>query len=362
MARYLPAVRTDDFDYHLPTELIAQEPAPKRADARLLAVDRSTGGLRHLGIRDLVDELREGDLLVTNDTRVIPARLHGRRDTGGKAELLLLAPTADGDVWDAMVRCGGSLRAGERIDVRHGAASGVVEFLAAPEGGRCRVRGVDEPLTDVMTRCGKLPLPPYIRRDVEDTRDDDDSERYQTVFAREPGAVAAPTAGLHLGAGLLDTLAERGVRHVSLTLHVGPGTFQPVRTEDLDQHEMHSESFAIPAEVAEAVRATRAARGRIVAVGTTTVRALEASAAGSTDGLPAAGAADTALFIRPGYRFCVVDALLTNFHLPRSTLLCLVSAFASRERVLDAYRTAVAERYRFYSYGDAMLIAGPSAT
>jgi S-adenosylmethionine:tRNA ribosyltransferase-isomerase len=348
-------VRTSDFDYELPEELIAQAPAERRDGARLLVLARGTGKVAHRDIGDLPALLREGDLLVVNDTKVLPARLFGRRTTGGKVEALLLEPSpADGEgCWSAMVRAGGSLQPGEDVDMGAGALR-----LVAPLGsGRWVVRAAGGDLDALMEAAGKLPLPPYIRRDVEDERDAMDRVRYQTVFARRPGAIAAPTAGLHLTEELLETLAAGGVGLARVTLHVGVGTFLPIRSDDLDAHDMHEERYEIGTEAAAAIRAARSEGRRIVAVGTTTVRTLEAAAAASPDGLPQAGDARTDLFIRPGHRFRCVDALLTNFHLPRSTLLCLVSALAGRERVLAAYREAVRERYRFYSYGDAMLIA-----
>ncbi len=349
-------MRAADLDFDLPPELIAQEPAARREDARLLLLARATGEVRHAHVPDLVGELRAGDLLVVNDTRVLPARLLGRRASGGRVELLLVAPVpAHGDdAWEALVRCGGALQAGEAVTLP---GDDTLVLVTRPAGGRAVVCGGTAPLPELMRRSGRLPLPPYIRRDDADARDALDRERYQTVYAERPGAIAAPTAGLHLTQPLLDAVRARGVGFARVTLHVGPGTFLPVRADDFDAHVMHAERFDVPEATAAAIRATRAAGGRVVAVGTTTVRALEAAAAASADGLPQAGAAETALFIRPGHTFRAVDALWTNFHLPRSTLLCLVAAFAGRERVLAAYRTAVAARYRFFSYGDAMLIA-----
>jgi len=362
-------VRASEFDFDLPEELIAQEPASRREDARLLALSTGTGAVRHLGIVDLPELLCDGDLLVVNDTKVLAARIFGRRSTGGRVEALLLepAPAHGAECWSALVRAGGTLRPGERIAVesQHGAAeAGAFEIVEALGAGRFAVRGVGESLLALMESAGKLPLPPYIRREIHDDRDAMDRDRYQTIFAERAGAIAAPTAGLHLTDAIVDRLSERAIDIARVTLHVGVGTFLPIRSDDLDEHEMHEERFEVPAAAAAAVRAARDDGRRIVAVGTTTVRALEASAAASADGLPVPGAARTDLFILPGHTFRAVDALLTNFHLPRSTLLCLVSALAGRENVLAAYRTAVAERYRFFSYGDAMLIApdaGPRA-
>jgi len=276
-----------------------------------------------------------------------------------EALLLEPAPVHGTGAWSSIVRAGGTLRVGECIEVetRGGPeGGGSFEILAALGSGRFAVRGVGESLLVLMEHAGKLPLPPYIQRDLHDSRDALDRERYQTIFAEQPGAIAAPTAGLHLTDGIVARLARRSIDVARVTLHVGVGTFLPIRTDDLDEHEMHEERFLVPAATADAIRAARAEGRRVVAVGTTTVRALEASAASSPDGLPAVGSARTDLFIRPGHTFRAVDALLTNFHLPRSTLLCLVSALAGRDRVLAAYREAVRERYRFFSYGDAMLI------
>ncbi len=352
-------MRVSDFDYELPPELIAQEPPAAREDARLLVLDRESGAVAHRGIADLPDLLRPDDLLVVNDTRVIPARLFARRATGGGVEVLLLHPTADGaGSWTALVRAGGALREGEVLEVTDGerAVGGAVRLVRRAGRGQWEVAAEKGDLASLMERAGRMPLPPYIKRARRDPREALDRERYQTVYAREPGAVAAPTAGLHLTEPLLARIRGRGVGVAAVTLHVGLGTFRPIETERVEDHVMHEEAYEVPAETAYAVRRTRAAGGRVVAVGTTSVRTLEASAPASPDGLPAAGAATTDLFILPGYEFRVVGAILTNFHLPRSTLLCLVSAFAGRERVLAAYREAVARRYRFFSYGDAMLI------
>jgi len=351
--RTLAPMRIDDLDFELPPELIAQEPAVRREDARLLVLDPGTASPRHTSIRALPAELVPGDLVVLNDTRVLPARLDARRDTGGRVELLALEAEADGR-WRMLARAGGTLRADEVLLVGEDAQVRLDRPLG---GGRWLAAGVDGDLLSLLLRYGRMPLPPYIRREGADPRLDAlDRERYQTVFAKHAGAVAAPTAGLHLTPELLAALAARGLEVATLTLHVGLGTFEPVRTERLEDHRMHDEAFEIPPATAEAVRRTRAAGGRVVAVGTTTVRALEAAAAASDDGLPTAGAARTDLLIAPGYDLRVVDVLLTNFHLPRSTLLALVSALAGRERILAAYAEAVREGYRFYSYGDAMLI------
>jgi S-adenosylmethionine:tRNA ribosyltransferase-isomerase len=347
-------VRVDLLDYHLPPERIAHVPAARREDARLLVLDRATGALTHGVVGDLVAHLDPGDLLVVNDTRVVPARLSARRTTGGRADLLLLEPAGPPEgAWSALVRCGGSLRPGEVL-LLEGAP--ILRLVHDQGGGRWRVTGTTGDLAALMARHGRMPLPPYIPREAADTHDALDRERYQTVYAAHDGAVAAPTAGLHLGRDLLRALEARGIGREAVTLHVGLGTFEPVRAEDLDAHAMHEEAWRLPAATAQAVRAVRASARRVVAVGTTSVRALETAAAASSDGLPAAASGRTRLLIQPGHAFRAVDALLTNFHLPRSTLLALVAAFAGRERVLAAYAEAVAEGYRFYSYGDAMLI------
>jgi S-adenosylmethionine:tRNA ribosyltransferase-isomerase len=339
-------MRVADLDYALPGELIAQEPAPERTAARLLVCPRGTGELRHARVTDLPVILRVGDLLVVNDTRVVPARVSGRRPSGGRLEVLFVRPSSAPAEWEVLVR--GAPRAGERVHFAE--ADG--EWLAALGDGRWHVRmRLDGPVLDWLERVGEVPLPPYIRRPAGASASD--RERYQTVYACAPGAVAAPTAGLHLSPELLDALRTAGVAIASLTLHVGPGTFMPVRCDDLAQHTMPSERFAIPPATADAIATARAEGRRIVAVGTTTVRALESAAAA---GDLRAGAGEASLFIHPGHGFRVVDALLTNFHLPRSPLLALVSALAGWDRIRAAYEEAVRLRYRFYSFGDAMLV------
>jgi S-adenosylmethionine:tRNA ribosyltransferase-isomerase len=339
-------MRLADLDYGLPEGLIAQEPAAERTGARLLVLDRGRTGVRHARVADLGTFLRAGDLLVVNDTRVVSARVHGRRPSGGRLEVLFVRPLSEDGEWETLVR--GAPRAGEAVHFAD--ARGTWE---APLGdGRWRLRmTIVEPVLDWLGRVGEVPLPPYIRRPTGPTATD--AERYQTVYARVPGAVAAPTAGLHLTGPLLRDLAAAGVGCASLTLHVGPGTFMPIRTAELDDHHMAPERYLLPAETASQIAATRRAGGRVVAVGTTTVRALESASAG---GALRAGAGEADLFIRPGHRFHAVDALLTNFHLPRSTLLALVAALAGWDRLREAYAEAVRLRYRFYSFGDAMLI------
>jgi S-adenosylmethionine:tRNA ribosyltransferase-isomerase len=339
-------MRLADLDYELPPALIAQEPAPERAAARLLVVSRTDAGLRHAHVRDLPALLRAGDLLVLNDSRVVPARVRGRRPSGGRLEVLFVRPCDGDDAWEVLVR--GAPRPGERVHLPE--ATGVWD-RALGEGRWVLRPSVAGAVLDWLERVGDVPLPPYIRRPDGPTASD--RERYQTVFARTPGAVAAPTAGLHFTPALLDGLAAAGIEIATLTLHVGPGTFLPIRTDDLDTFAMAGERFVLPAATVARIAAARADGRRVVAVGTTTVRALESAAAAGT---LAAGAGEATLFLRPGHRFRVVDALLTNFHLPRSPLLALVAAFAGWERIRPAYEEAIRLRYRFYSFGDAMLI------
>ena len=311
-------------------------------------LSRGDGSIRHHAFRDIVARLRPGDLLVVNRTRVIPARLLGRRASGGRAEILLLRPLT-GETWEALLRPSGRIKPGEEIAIGAGFSARVENPPGAADGLR-RVRLLSgDPAADIE-RHGHVPLPPYIRRG--DTPRD--RERYQTVFARDPGSVAAPTAGLHFTPGILAELATRGVDLAEVVLHVGPATFLPVRTEDPALHRLPAESFEVPEAAADAVRRTRAHRGRVVAVGTTTTRALESAATEGGEVRPVAG--ETDLVIVPGFHFRVVDALLTNFHLPRSSLLLLVSAFGGVEAIRLAYREAIRAGYRFYSYGDAMLI------
>lgn len=339
-------MKTSDFHYELPPGLIAQAPLAERSASRLLHVPAGEAAFADLHVRDLPSLLRPGDLLVFNDTRVIPARLYGAKASGGRVEIMIERLLAGSE---ARVQLGVSKppQPGSRITLD---AGGEAEVLAREDGGFWKLRfHVGEGLESWLQHAGQIPLPPYIER----RPDADDAERYQTVFAREAGAVAAPTAGLHFDASLLEALRARGVETGHITLHVGAGTFQPVRVDDVQNHHMHSEWIHVEDALVEQVRRTRAAGGRVVAVGTTVVRALES--AWTEDGLrPFAG--DTDIFIYPGYRIRSIDALLTNFHLPESTLLMLVSAFAGKDRVFAAYEHAVRERYRFFSYGDAMLL------
>jgi len=341
-------LRLSDFDYELPAELIAQHPAAERAASRLLHLDGGTGALEDLSFRDIVGLLDPADVLVVNDTKVIKARLLGRKDTGGEVEVLI-ERVLDHARALAQVRASKPPKAGRKI-----VFAGEVEAEVLGRHGEfyeLSFKGAGSVL-DVLSRHGSTPLPPYITH----RPDGEDDARYQTVYAREPGAVAAPTAGLHFDEALLGALHAKGVAIARLTLHVGAGTFQPVRTDDVSKHVMHAEWYSVPPATVDAVARAKAAGGRVVAVGTTALRALEAAAAIREEGGIVAGAAETRIFIVPGFRFRVVDRLVTNFHLPRSTLLMLVSAFAGSDNIRRAYAHAVAQRYRYFSYGDAMLL------
>lgn len=340
-----------DFDYDLPFELIAQEPESERSASRLLVVDRLSGQFAHHRFSDVVHFLPPDCLLVLNDTRVFPARLRGRKESGGSIEVLLLHRVGGAEeTWEVLCKGAQNMRAGARLLF---APELSARWLSPPQEGRGTLRffpqGDFQPL---LERLGEVPLPPYIKRQPEARITDRD--RYQTVYARHPGAVAAPTAGLHFTEDLLTVLRQRGIEIVFLTLHVGIGTFQPVRVEQVEAHKMEEEEYEISAAVAEGINTAKAAGRKIVAVGTTTTRALESAC--TSEGTVQAGRRHTDLFIYPGYRFRAIDGLITNFHLPRSTLLLLVSAFAGRDLILNAYAEAVSQRYRFYSYGDAMLI------
>ncbi|MEZ5480131.1 MAG: tRNA preQ1(34) S-adenosylmethionine ribosyltransferase-isomerase QueA [Thiolinea sp.] len=334
-----------DFDYSLPPELIAHHPLPERSASRLLVLNGQDGRLHDSHFTAVLDLIRPEDLLVFNDTRVIPARLHGYKDSGGKVEVLVERLLEDRRLL-AHVRASKPPRPGSRLRLENALDAEMLErdqdlFVLRLEG--------EEPVLELLERYGHMPLPPYIERADQAA----DRERYQTVFAANPGAVAAPTAGLHFDAALLEQLHAKGVTSAAVTLHVGAGTFQPVRVQDLSQHVMHAEHATVSPEVCAAVAACRARGGRVIAVGTTSVRSLE-SAAQTGQLQPYSG--DTRLFITPGYRFQVVDALITNFHLPQSTLLMLVSAFAGYDAIRAAYQHAIQERYRFFSYGDAMFL------
>ncbi|PLW81204.1 tRNA preQ1(34) S-adenosylmethionine ribosyltransferase-isomerase QueA [Kineobactrum sediminis] len=346
-------MKLSDFKYHLPPELIAQHPLAERSASRLLSLDGATGALRHLQFTDLPSCLDPGDLLVFNNTRVIPARLWGQKETGGRVEILIERLTGTSTAL-AHIRSSKSPRPGTRIfltaaegdepgpwQLEVSGREGALFALRAPEGVA---------LPTILGAIGHMPLPPYIQRADEVI----DQSRYQTVYAEREGAVAAPTAGLHFTDALLAELQAKGIERATVTLHVGAGTFQPVRVERIEEHQMHSEYLEVDEALCAAVAATRNRGGRVVAVGTTAVRSLESAACGGGKVAPLTG--DTDIFIYPGYRFRVVDAMITNFHLSESTLLMLVSAFAGREAIATAYREAIAQRYRFFSYGDAMFI------
>lgn len=340
-------MNVSDFHFDLPDELIARYPLKERSASRLLCLDGPTGELGHRVFSDLPSMLRPGDLLVFNDTRVIPARLFGKKETGGQVEVLVERVTGEHEML-AHVRASKALKPGQRVLLEDGSALQMTGrndalFQLQTESG--------EPVLEVLERIGHMPLPPYVDRPDETT----DRERYQTVYAREAGAVAAPTAGLHFDEPLLETLAAAGIESTFVTLHVGAGTFQPVRVDRIEDHTMHSEIVKVSQQTVDAVERTRARGGRVVAVGTTSVRSLESA---SRDGRLVPFQGETDIFIYPGYRFQAVDALITNFHLPESTLIMLVSAFAGYDHVMAAYREAVSERYRFFSYGDAMFITG----
>ncbi|HXX36957.1 MAG TPA: tRNA preQ1(34) S-adenosylmethionine ribosyltransferase-isomerase QueA [bacterium] len=339
-------MKLSDFDYVLPRDRIAQKPARPRDAARLLVLSRRDGAMEHRTFRDLPEYLHAGDVLVLNDTRVLPARLRGRRAGGGAVEVLLLRPNGRG-AWEALIRPGRRVREGARLVFEQG----VLEAVAGPRtasGTRLVTLSHEGELRAVLEHAGEMPVPPYIERPLDDPAD------YQTVYARREGAVAAPTAGLHFTTGLLASLRAQGVETVYLTLHVGLGTFRPVETEAIEAHHMDREWYELTSDAARAINAARARGGRVVAAGTTAVRTLESVS--RDDSTVASGCGWTELFITPGFRFRATDAVITNFHLPRTTLLILVSAFAGRERVLAAYQAAVREGYRFYSFGDAMLI------
>lgn len=339
-------MKTSDFDYHLPPERIAQTPVSPRHDSQLLVLDRETGNLEHTRFWHIDRYLRPGDLLVINDTRVIPARIYAKKQPGGgKAELLLLNKE-DEQTWTALGG-GKGLKRGRKLTIENGPEAEIVAVLVGPK----RLVRFSEPIEPYFDDVGHVPLPPYIHTQL------DDPERYQTIYAEKPGSAAAPTAGLHFTPALMDKLRDYGVRFARVDLHVGLDTFAPVTEDDPEEHQIHTEWCELSPETAQQINATHAAGGRVVAVGTTSVRTLETAARDAEEGqvvAPFSGTTD--LFILPGYTFRAVDALVTNFHLPKSTLLMLVSAFAGRERMLAVYQTAIDEEYRFFSFGDAMLI------
>lgn len=335
-----------DFDFYLPEELIAQTPLEKRDTSRLLHLDKQTGEIEHKHFYDIKQYLHEGDCLVLNDSRVLPARLIGARPTGGTVELVLLKDLGD-NRWECLSRPGRKTKPGQEFVFGNGELTAVVEEVTL--GGNRIVKFSYEGIfLEILERLGKMPLPPYIKEELQD------SERYQTVYSKELGSAAAPTAGLHFTKELLAEIADMGVKICYVTLHVGLGTFRPVKADKIEDHEMHSEFCIVPEETAETVNAVKRAGGRVIAVGTTSCRTLESFTA--EDGTLQATSGWTNIFIYPGYKFKCIDALITNFHLPESTLIMLVSALAGRENILNAYNTAVKERYRFFSFGDAMMI------
>lgn len=335
-----------DFDFYLPEELIAQTPLEKRDTSRLLHLNKQTGEIEHKHFYDIKQYLREGDCLVLNDSRVLPARLIGARPTGGAVELVLLKDLGD-NRWECLSRPGRKTKPGQELVFGDGELTAVVQEVTL--GGNRIVKFSYEGIfLEILERLGKMPLPPYIKVELQD------SERYQTVYSKELGSAAAPTAGLHFTKELLAEIADMGVKICYVTLHVGLGTFRPVKADKIEDHEMHSEFCIVPDETAESVNAVKRAGGRVIAVGTTSCRTLESFT--TEDGVLQATSGWTNIFIYPGYKFKCIDALITNFHLPESTLIMLVSALAGREHILNAYNTAVKERYRFFSFGDAMMI------
>jgi S-adenosylmethionine:tRNA ribosyltransferase-isomerase len=341
-------MKVDLFDFDLPEELIAQVPLKNRTDSRLMVLDKKTGAIEHTIFKNIKDYLRKGDCLVLNDTRVLPARLFGvKKDTGAKIEILLLKQL-DNDRWETLVKPAKRVKEGTEIDFGDGLLKAVCTG-ASEHGGRVLQFDYEGIFYEVLDKLGEMPLPPYIKEQL------DDRERYQTVFAREPGSAAAPTAGLHFTDSLLEEIKGLGVHIAFITLHVGLGTFRPVSVEDVLEHDMHSEFYMVTDSTANLLNEVRSSGGRIITVGTTSTRTLE-TIASANSGKFIGGSGWTNIFIYPGYEFKAIDGMITNFHLPKSTLIMLVSALAGRENVLRAYNTAVSERYRFFSFGDAMLI------
>ena len=339
-------MKTHDFWYDLPEELIAQTPLKQRDASRLLVLDRQTGAVSHRYFYDILEYLRPGDCLVMNDSRVLPARLLGNRPTGGAVELLLLKDLGDNQ-WECLAKPGRKLQAGQQVIFGEGKLTATV-LQVQPDGNRVVEFHYDGIFLEVLEQLGKMPLPPYIKAELQD------NERYQTVYSREVGSAAAPTAGLHFTKELLEKIRQKGIQTAFVTLHVGLGTFRPVKAEEITDHHMHSELCMINKETAELLNATRKNGGRIICVGTTSCRTLESLV--NADGTFTESSKWTEIFIYPGYQFKAMDGLITNFHLPESTLVMLISAFAGRENVLSAYEQAVKERYRFFSFGDAMCI------
>lgn len=340
-------MKTSDFYFDLPQELIAQDPLEDRSSSRLLVLDKHTGAMEHHIFKDIIDYLHPGDCLVINDTKVIPARLYGSKiGTDAKIEILLLK-RKENDVWETLVKPGKKAKPGTKISFGDGLLTGeVIDVLE--EGNRLIRFSYEGIFEEILDKLGQMPLPPYITHQLKD------KNRYQTVYAKHDGSAAAPTAGLHFTPELLSAIEAKGVKIAHVTLHVGLGTFRPVKVEDVTEHHMHSEYFRIEPEEAEKINAAKAAGGRIVCVGTTSCRTVESAT--DKNGILQAGEADTEIFIYPGYNFKMTDVLITNFHLPESTLVMLVSALAGKEQIMEAYAEAVKERYRFFSFGDAMII------
>ena len=340
-------MKVTEFNYDLPEELIAQVPLEKRDESRLMVLDRQKQTIEHKVFKDILDYLKPGDCLVRNNTKVIPARLYGKKDTGANVEFVLLNQI-EGDVWESIVRPGNKLKPGTEVIFGDGILKATI--LDIMEGGTRKVEfKYDGIFNELLDKIGLMPLPPYIHESLKD------KDRYQTVYAKYQGSAAAPTAGLHFTDELLKQIEEKGIKIANVTLHVGIGTFRPVKEENIEDHKMHTEHFYIKKEDAKLINETKKSGGRIIAVGTTSCRVLE-SIADEKTGLVEEKESDTGIYIYPGYKFKCIDGLITNFHLPKSTLLMLVSAFAGREYVLDAYKKAVEEKYRFFSFGDAMFI------
>jgi S-adenosylmethionine:tRNA ribosyltransferase-isomerase len=342
-------MKTSDFDYLLPEELIAQNPPASRGSSRLLVFDRKTDKISHNDFADIIDYLDEGDILVFNDTKVIPARLFGRKETGGKIEVLLIRELEE-DLWECMLKTSKGAKVGLNFSLGNGDDLINAELMEKRKDGSVIVKlRSNTGVREMINKIGRMPLPPYVKRDAVKA----DEERYQTIYASKEGAVAAPTAGLHFTPELMKAINDKGIETAMITLHVGPGTFQPVRVDNMEDHKMHSEHFQISESVANKINAAKEKGGRVIAVGTTTVRTLESS---NDKGKVLPNEGETDIFVRPGSRFNVVDCMITNFHLPKSTLFMLVSAFAGTANMKKVYEEAVLEKYRFFSYGDAMLI------
>lgn len=340
-------MKLEEFDYYLPEELIAQVPISKRDESRLMVLDRENKTIEHKAFKDIIDYLKPGDCLVRNNTKVIPARLYGKKDTGANVEFLLLNRIEE-DIWESIVRPGNKLKPGTNVIFGDGILKATV--LDIMDGGTRKVKFEYEGIfNEILDKIGLMPLPPYIHETLKE------KNRYQTVYAKYNGSAAAPTAGLHFTPELLQKIEEKGIKIANVTLHVGIGTFRPVKEENIEDHEMHTEHFYIKQEDADKINETKKNGGRIIAVGTTSCRVLETIASAET-GFVEPTEGDTGIYIYPGYKFKCIDGLITNFHLPKSTLLMLVSALAGREFVLDAYKKAVEEKYRFFSFGDAMFI------